>query len=122
MKNILVVDDSLTERELIKKTLQSEGYNIITAEDGNQCLEILHNGENDFDLILLDVVMPGKNGFQVCREIKKNDFTSHIPVIIVTSKGQDSDKFWGKKQGADDYLVKPFNSDDLIASVKGLLK
>jgi twitching motility two-component system response regulator PilH len=66
--------------------------------------------------------MPGKNGYQICREIKKSDFTKDIPVILVTSKGQESDKFWGKKQGADDYIVKPFQIDDLINAVKRFVK
>ncbi len=119
MKNILVVDDSLTERELIKKALESESYNITTADNGEMALDLLK--DNDYDLVILDVVMPGKNGFQVCREIKKNEFTSDIPVILVTSKGQASDKFWGKKQGADEYIVKPFEVDDLISTVKRLI-
>jgi DNA-binding response OmpR family regulator len=120
MKNILVVDDSLTERELIKKTLQEEGYGIETADNGEDALKMVK--ENDYDLIILDVVMPGKNGFQVCREIKKDEFTSDIPIILVTSKGQESDKFWGKRQGADEYIVKPFQIEELISTVKRLLK
>lgn len=120
MKKILVVDDSLTERELIRKSLTAEGFDITTAENGEEGLVKVK--ETEFDLVVLDVVMPGKNGFQVCREIKRDDFTSDIPVILCTSKGQDSDKFWGKKQGADDYLVKPFNVDDLVSAVKRLIK
>jgi DNA-binding response OmpR family regulator len=120
MKNILVVDDSLTERELIKKTLQEEGYGIETADNGEDALKMVK--DNDYDLIILDVVMPGKNGFQVCREIKKDEFTSDIPIILVTSKGQESDKFWGKRQGADEYIVKPFQIEELISTVKRLLK
>ncbi len=120
MKKILVVDDSLMERELIRKALQMENYEINTADNGEEALALLE--DNEFDLIILDVVMPGKNGFQVCREIKKNEFTSDIPVILVTSKGQASDKFWGKKQGADEYIVKPFEVEDLINAVKRLIK
>ena len=120
MKKILVVDDSLMERELIRKALQIDDYEITTADNGEDALSLLE--DNEFDLIILDVVMPGKNGFQVCREIKKNEFTSDIPVILVTSKGQASDKFWGKKQGADEYIVKPFEVEDLIDAVKRLIK
>lgn len=116
MAKILVVDDSLTEREVIKKSLEAEGHTVKTAEDGEKAISILN--DETFDCILLDVIMPGKNGYQVCREIKKNEKTSGIPVIIVTSKGQESDKFWGKKQGADDYIVKPFEIKDLISVVK----
>lgn len=120
MKKILVIDDSLTEREVIRKALMAESYDVTTAENGEEGLRLIKDTE--YDLILLDVVMPGKNGFQVCREIKRDDFTSDIPVILVTSKGQDSDKFWGKKQGADDYLVKPFKIEDLNDAVKRLLR
>lgn len=116
MAKILVVDDSITEREVIKKALESEGYTVRTAEDGEKAISILN--DETFDCILLDVIMPGKNGYQVCREIKKNEKTAKTPVVIVTSKGQDSDKFWGKKQGADDYIVKPFNMEELVNVVK----
>ena len=70
------------------------------------------------DLIILDVIMPKKNGFQVCRDIKSNDLYKKIPVIMVTSKDQESDKFWGMKQGADEYLTKPFKPEDLVKAVK----
>jgi twitching motility two-component system response regulator PilH len=70
------------------------------------------------DLIILDVIMPKKNGFQVCRDIKTNDNLKNIPVIMVTSKDQESDKFWGMKQGADEYLTKPFKPEDLLKAVK----
>ena len=116
MAKILVVDDSLTEREVIKKSLEAEGYTVTTAEDGEKAISIL--GNETFDCILLDVIMPGKNGYQVCREIKRNENTCKIPVIMVTSKGQESDKFWGKKQGADGYIVKPFKMEELISVVR----
>lgn len=116
MAKILVVDDSLTEREVIKKSLEAEGYTVKTAEDGEKAISILD--DETFDCILLDVIMPGKNGYQVCREIKNNEKTAKTPVVIVTSKGQDSDKFWGKKQGADDYIVKPFKMEELVNVVK----
>lgn len=120
MAKILVVDDSLTEREIMKKALEAEGYTVVLANDGDACLKALD--EEKFDCVLLDVVMPGKNGYQICREIKKNNFTKDIPVILVTSKGQDSDKFWGMKQGAEDYIVKPFKIEELIHTVKRFVK
>jgi twitching motility two-component system response regulator PilH len=120
MYKILVVDDSITEREMIKKSLEEEGYSVTAAKDGEEALEILK--KEKFDCILLDVIMPKKNGFQVCREIKKDEFTKDIPVILVTSKGQESDMFWGKKQGADDYIVKPFKMEELISAVKRFVK
>jgi twitching motility two-component system response regulator PilH len=120
MYKILVVDDSITEREMMKKSLEEEGYSVTGAKDGEEALEILK--KEKFDCILLDVIMPKKNGFQVCREIKKDEFTKDIPVILVTSKGQESDMFWGKKQGADDYIVKPFKMEELISAVKRFVK
>jgi twitching motility two-component system response regulator PilH len=120
MAKILVVDDSITEREVMKNGLEDEGYSVTIAKDGEEALEILK--KEKFDCILLDVIMPKINGFQVCREIKKDEFTKDIPVILVTSKGQESDMFWGKKQGADDYIVKPFKIDDLVKIVKRFVK
>jgi len=120
MAKILVADDSITEREFIRKCLISEGYEVVTVEDGEKALERLKNEK--FDCILLDVVMPGKNGFQICRDIKKDEFSKNIPVILITSKGQDSDKFWGMKQGADEYLVKPVKEEQIVSVVRKFLK
>ncbi|MGA1862368.1 response regulator [Deferribacter thermophilus] len=119
MKKILIAEDSATEREIMKKALEAEGYSIVAVSDGDSALEEVR--KNEYDLVILDVIMPGKNGYQVCREIKKDDLLKEIPVVIVTSKGQESDKFWGKKQGADEYIVKPFNIDVLVSTVKKLL-
>jgi twitching motility two-component system response regulator PilH len=109
MAKILVADDSLAELQIIQQTLQSTGHSIVTVMDGEAA---------EFDLIILDVIMPKKNGFQVCRDIKTNDATKNVPVIMVTSKDQESDKFWGMKQGADEYLTKPFKPEDLLKTVK----
>ena len=116
MAKILVADDSLAELQIIQQTLQSSGHSIITVMDGDAAEEKAKS--DTFDLIILDVIMPKKNGFQVCREIKTNDKTKNIPVIMVTSKDQESDKFWGMKQGADEYLTKPFKPEDLLKTVK----
>jgi twitching motility two-component system response regulator PilH len=116
MAKILVADDSLAELQIIQQTLQSTGHNIVTVMDGDAAEEKVKSDR--FDLVILDVIMPKKNGFQVCREIKTNDKTKNIPVIIVTSKDQESDKFWGMKQGADEYLTKPFKPEDLLKTVK----
>jgi len=115
MAKILVADDSLAELQIIQQTLQSTGYSIVTVMDG-EAAEAKAKSEK-FDLIILDVIMPKKNGFQVCREIKTYDQTKNIPVIMVTSKDQESDKFWGMKQGADEYLTKPFTKSSLISTV-----
>lgn len=120
MIKILLADDSPTEKEMMSSALKSAGFGVTAVDDGETALEKV-KGE-DFHCIVLDVIMPGKNGYQVCREIKNNEDTKDIPVVIVTSKGQESDKFWGKKQGADSYLVKPFELEDLVKSVKELVK
>jgi twitching motility two-component system response regulator PilH len=114
-KKILVVDDSPTARDLIVSTLQSQGYNTMMAENGEEALR--KAASEHPDLILLDVVMPGQNGFQVCRQLKTADATKDIKVILVTSKDQKSDRFWGLKQGADDYLIKPFEQNKLLECV-----
>lgn len=119
MKKILIAEDSSTEREIMKKALEAEGFTVVAVADGDAALEEVK--KNEYDVIILDVIMPGKNGYQVCREIKRDELLKDTPVIIVTSKGQESDKFWGKRQGADEYIVKPFNVDLLISTVKRFL-
>jgi DNA-binding response OmpR family regulator len=113
---ILVVDDSITVAKFTEMALTAEGHEVAFALDGNECMQKLNS--RPIDLIILDVVMPGKNGFQICREIKANKRLSHIPIIMLTTKGQDSDRFWGMRQGADAYLVKPCQEQDLIRTVK----
>lgn len=116
---ILVVDDSPTDLRLVTTPLQKSGYEVVTASDGEEALEKAsreHPG-----LIVLDIVMPKKNGFQVCRQLKTTPATKDIKILLLSSKSQDSDRFWGLKQGADGYLTKPFNDEDLLASVGQLL-
>ena len=116
---ILVVDDSPTEQKLVVSALTARGYRVITANDGEEALE--KAAREQPRLIVLDVVMPKKNGFQVCRQLKTTAATQNIKVLLLTSKSQESDKFWGIKQGADAYLTKPFAGDDLLASVSKLI-
>lgn len=112
---ILVVDDSPTELRLILGPLQGKGYNLITAVDGEQAIE---KAEKEHpSLILLDIVLPKKNGFQVCRHIKANAQTKGIKVILLSSKNQETDRLWGMRQGADEYMTKPFKDADLLAAV-----
>ncbi len=114
-KTILVVEDSPTELSLIKQAIQTKNYNLIYAVDGE---EAIAKATKDLpDLILLDVVLPKKNGFQVCRQLKTAAQTKNIKIIMLTSKNQESDKFWGMKQGADEYLTKPFKGDDLLKAI-----
>ena len=112
---ILVVDDSPVELRLVSAALTSGGYRVVTAIDGEDAM--LKAIAEQPKLILMDVVMPKKNGYQVCRSLKTTDETKNIPIVLLTSKNQDSDKFWGMKQGADEYLTKPFDSADLLATV-----
>jgi twitching motility two-component system response regulator PilH len=117
-RKIMVVDDSPTELKVISKTLSNSGYEVITAKDGEEALERVNN---NVSLIVLDVIRPKLNGFQVCRKIKTSDEHKNIKIILLTSKNQDSDKFWGKKQGADMYMTKPFEVDELLANVASLI-
>lgn len=114
-KKILVVDDSPTQMRIITTALQGKGYSVITATDGEQALDIA--AKEKPNLMLLDVILPKKNGFQVCRQLKTAPDTKDIKIILVTSKSQDTDRFWGLKQGADEYLTKPFEDKELLALV-----
>lgn len=120
MARILVVDDSPTETDKMVSALSRQGHQVLTAASGSDGVE-LASAEMP-DMILMDVVMPGINGFQATRQITRNDATSHIPVVIVSSKSQDADKVWGERQGACGYLTKPVDDRALIKMVNGLLE
>ncbi|MEJ5227422.1 response regulator [Thermodesulfovibrio sp.] len=120
MPKVLVAEDSLTDAKYIESILSEQGYDIVFARDGEEAEHILNS--DNFDLVILDVVMPKKSGFQVCREIKKNEKTKDIPVILVTSKKEEADKYWGKLQGADEYVTKPFEPIDLLVAIRKCLK
>ena len=116
---ILVVDDSPAEMQFILKVLSGKGYRFFTATDGDEALK--QASQHVPDLILLDIVLPKKNGFQVCRQIKNSDPPVKTKIIMVSSKNQESDMFWGKKQGADAYLTKPLSPAELLAAVESYL-
>jgi twitching motility two-component system response regulator PilH len=118
-ETILVVDDSPTDLRLMSMPLRIQGYRVITARDGEEALE--KAVQEQPRLIVLDIVLPRKNGFQVCRELKTAPETCAIKVLLLTSKNQASDRYWGLKQGADDYMTKPFDDEELLASVARLL-
>ncbi len=120
MKKILVIDDSKTIRLMMEAGLTKEGYEVITAIDGEDGL-IKAFTENP-NLIVLDVMMPKLNGFQVCRKIKRDERTLHIPVLILTAQDQKEEILEGFNAGADEYLCKPFKFDELLRQVKTLLK
>jgi twitching motility two-component system response regulator PilH len=113
---ILVVDDSKTELHHLSEVLKKGGYSVRTAENGDETMRRL--AEEKPDMILMDVVMPGQNGFQLTRAITRDPRYSDVPVIMCTSKSQETDKVWGMRQGARDYIVKPINGDELIAKIK----
>ena len=118
-KRIFIADDESGFVSTLKSRLEFEGFEVITTPDGKAALERIP--EEKPDLILLDIMMPAVNGYQVCRELKGNPDTSSIPIMMLTAKSQESDKFWGKEAGADAYVTKPFDMDDLIREIRGLL-
>ena len=118
INKILVVDDSPTERHVLVERLTRKGYQVLTAESGEEGIEKAKSEQPD--LVLMDVVMPGLNGYQATRTLTRDDATKHIPVIVCTSKGQDTDKIWGLRQGAQDYMVKPINPEELLAKIAAL--
>ncbi len=116
---ILVVDDSPTDLKLMTAPLQGKGYRIITAVDGEEALEVATRDHPS--LIVLDIILPKKNGFQVCRQLKTTPETQDIKIILLSSKAQDTDRYWGLKQGADEYMTKPFDNDELTSLVGRLV-
>ena len=118
IQNVLVVDDSPTDLKFLSDILVKSGYKVSTATSGEEALAKVKQVKPD--LVLMDVVMPGLNGYQATRALTKDDATKHIPVIIVTSRGQETDKVWGMRQGARDYLVKPVSQVDLLAKISAL--
>ncbi len=118
VKTVLVVDDSPTERHVLVELLSRNGYQVITAENGEEGIEMARRELPD--LILMDVVMPGLNGYQATRTLTRDEATKHIPIIVCTSKGQETDRIWGLRQGALDYIVKPVNGEDLLAKIASL--
>lgn len=114
--NILLVDDSRTELHVLTDLLVRQGFRVRTAENGDEALRRI--AEEKPDLILMDVVMPGQNGFQLTRTITRDPRYADVPVILCTSKSQETDKVWGMRQGARDYVVKPINPDELVQKIR----
>jgi twitching motility two-component system response regulator PilH len=119
MARILVVDDSPTQLANLVRLLEAHGHKAITADNGMKGVEVAEKEQPD--LVLMDVVMPELNGFQATRKITKNPKTEHIPVILVTTKDQETDKVWGERQGASGYITKPPNEQELLAKINELL-
>jgi len=119
MAHILIVDDSPTEAHVLKSMLEKHGFETATAENGSEGIE--RAKELQPDLILMDVVMPGLNGFQATHQLTKDPKTASIPVIIVTTKDQETDRVWGIRQGATDFLTKPVTEKVLMEKINAAL-
>ncbi|GAC1446416.1 MAG: response regulator [Pyrinomonadaceae bacterium] len=114
-KTILVADDSPAELRLVVDSLEREGYTVITAIDGEQALAVA--SASNPSLVILDIIMPKKNGYQVLRQLRTTPATKQMKVMLISSKNHESDRFWGLKQGADAYIGKPFQDDELLRAV-----
>ena len=118
ISKILIVDDSPTEALFMSDLLGKKGFKVSVAGNSEQAMTRLE--AESFDLILMDVVMPGQNGYQATRAIKRDDRFKDIPVIMCTSKGLETDRIWGIRQGASDYIVKPVDSEELLTKIAAL--
>ena len=118
-RTILIADDSPTELRIFQQALAGLGHTIVTAVDGEEAERLVRRDAPD--LLILEVVMPGKNGFELCRDLKRDPTFARIPIIIVTSKDEQADQIWGRRQGADEYLVKPFTPEALVEAARRLL-
>jgi len=119
MRKILVVDDSPMLREMISSLLNKTGLSIAVAKDGSEAKEKI--ASDPPDLVVLDVVMPNMNGYELCRWVKNNEATKQVIVVLCSSKGEEFDRYWGIKQGADAYVIKPFKPGELVETVRQLL-
>jgi twitching motility two-component system response regulator PilH len=120
MSTVLVVEDSVTQREMIRDLLNGSGLTVTVASDGVEALEQIQG--NRPDLVVLDIVMPRMNGYEVCRRLKSDPSTQDVPVVMCSSKGEEFDRYWGMRQGADAYIAKPFQPTELVGTVKQLLR
>jgi twitching motility two-component system response regulator PilH len=119
MAQILIVDDSPTEMYKLSSMLEKHGHTVLKAENGADGVALARQEKPD--VVLMDIVMPGLNGFQATRQLSKDAATSHIPVVIITTKDQETDKVWGRRQGAKDYLTKPVDEDTLLRTLNAVL-
>ena len=120
MKSILVIDDEADIVELVAYNLKKEGFNVDTAHDGEQGLKNI--GSKRYDLIFLDLMLPGIQGVELCKMVRNNPDTSRIPIVMLTAKGEEIDKILGLEVGADDYITKPFSQRELVARAKAILR
>ncbi|AFY32618.1 response regulator transcription factor [Calothrix sp. PCC 7507] len=120
MSTVLIVEDSIAQREMITDLLKASGLTVTHASDGVEALEAIQIEPPD--LVVLDIVMPRMNGYEVCRRLKSDPKTQNVPVVMCSSKGEEFDRYWGMKQGADAYIAKPFQPTELVGTVKQLLR
>ncbi|HXL45193.1 MAG TPA: response regulator [Candidatus Binatia bacterium] len=120
MGKVMVVDDAYSELQVMETILRSVGHDVLTYLDGEQLEEKIVKERPD--VVLLDIVMPKRNGFEVLRSLRKDERTKQTRVVVVSSKNQESDRVWGMRQGADEYLPKPFTSEQLLTIVRRFLK
>ncbi len=120
MSIVLIVEDSIAQREMITDLLKASGLTVTHASDGVEALEAIQTTPPD--LVVLDIVMPRMNGYEVCRRLKSDPKTQNVPVVMCSSKGEEFDRYWGMKQGADAYIAKPFQPTELVGTVKQLLR
>ena len=120
MALVMIVDDSPTEVHVMKTVLEKHGFDTVSATSGSECITLAR--EMHPDLILMDVVMPDVNGFQATRTLTRDPSTQSIPVVMVTTKSQETDRIWGMRQGAVDYIVKPVTATDLVAKTEKILR
>lgn len=119
MALVLIADDSPTDQHILSQALEKQGFETIMARDGEEAIRLA--AERSPDVILMDIVMPGMNGFQATRQLAQNPATAAIPIVIISTKTQDADRAWGLRQGAIRYLTKPVSDNDLVAAVRDAL-
>ncbi|MFC7520917.1 PleD family two-component system response regulator [Xanthomonas populi] len=120
MARIILIEDSRTDRAVFSQWLEKAGHTVVTTDNAEEGLELIRSQAPD--LVLMDVVLPGMSGFQATRALARDQATRDIPVLLVSTKGMETDKAWGLRQGASDYIVKPPREDDLIARIKQLVR
>jgi DNA-binding response OmpR family regulator len=120
MKKALLVEDSQTDLQIMSSCLGQNGYEVVKATTHQEALSQIQ--QQSFNLIVLDVVLPDRSGFELCRQLKGETNTSNIPIVICSTKNSDMDKFWGMKQGADAYLTKPIDTDELTRTLQQVVK
>lgn len=119
MTRVLIVDDSPTETHVLKTMLEKHGHQVSVAQTGEDGIRLAKDAAPD--VILMDIVMPGVNGFQATRKLSKDPATSSIPIVMISTKDQDTDRIWAKRQGALDYITKPVTEDELLEKIKSAL-